>query len=157
MAIGKSEKLSFEGGSSHRVSCSSLSRWDDQFDLDFGCVPLGETSSLEVAITNLTDIESTVTASIAKLKTRVGEQRVAERKCQSVRSRSPRRATDRVSTNGVSSHELETSTCRNIDLRTHRSGHRYRLSFAPIGISVVASWKHHHSIISHQFHVGYLQ
>ena len=51
----------------------SVFQLDDQFTLDFDRVPLGQKSHLELAITNLTDMESRVTAKIAKFKTRVRE------------------------------------------------------------------------------------
>jgi hypothetical protein len=44
---------------------------DDQFTLDFDRVPLGQKSRLELAIVNLTDIESGIQAKIGKFKTRV--------------------------------------------------------------------------------------
>lgn len=49
----------------------SIFQLNEQFTLDFNCVPLGEKSRLELAITNLTDIESGIKAKIATFKTRV--------------------------------------------------------------------------------------
>jgi hypothetical protein len=49
----------------------SIFQLNDQFTLDFDRVPLGEKSRLELAITNLTDMESGIKAKIAKFKTRV--------------------------------------------------------------------------------------
>ncbi|CAM4955682.1 unnamed protein product [Rotaria socialis] len=45
-------------------------QYGDQFTLDFNRVQLGEKASLQLSITNLTDIESGVKAKIAKFKTR---------------------------------------------------------------------------------------
>ncbi|CAF2586646.1 unnamed protein product [Rotaria sp. Silwood2] len=45
-------------------------QYDEQFTLDFGRVPLGQKSCLELSITNLTDIDSDIKAKIAKFKTR---------------------------------------------------------------------------------------
>ena len=51
----------------------SVFQLDDRFTLDFDRVPLGQKSRLELAITNLTDMESGIKAKIAKFKTRVRE------------------------------------------------------------------------------------
>ncbi len=51
----------------------SVFQLDDQFTLDFDRVPLGQKSRLELAITNLTNMESGIRAKIAKFKTRVRE------------------------------------------------------------------------------------
>ncbi|CAF0848051.1 unnamed protein product [Rotaria sordida] len=48
----------------------NIFQYDEQFTLDFGRVPLGQKSCLELAITNLTDIESGIKAKIEKFKTR---------------------------------------------------------------------------------------
>ncbi|CAF0942455.1 unnamed protein product [Adineta ricciae] len=46
-------------------------QFDEQFTLDFNNVPLGEKSRLELSVTNLTDIQSSVKANIAKFKTKI--------------------------------------------------------------------------------------
>ncbi|CAF4097410.1 unnamed protein product, partial [Rotaria sordida] len=48
----------------------NIFQYDEQFTLDFGRVSLGQKSCLELAITNLTDIESGIKAKIEKFKTR---------------------------------------------------------------------------------------
>ncbi|CAF3429846.1 unnamed protein product [Rotaria sp. Silwood1] len=48
----------------------NIFQYDEQFTLDFNHVPLGQKTSLELIITNLTDIESGIKAKIAKFKTR---------------------------------------------------------------------------------------
>lgn len=50
---------------------SSVFQLEDRFTLDFDRVPLGQKSRLELAIKNLTDIQSGIKAKIAKFKTRV--------------------------------------------------------------------------------------
>lgn len=49
----------------------SIFKLEDRFTLDFDRVPLGQKSRLELAITNLTNIESGIKAKVAKFKTRV--------------------------------------------------------------------------------------